>query len=484
MHRGGSTSGSLPCLDGRATIHDDPTTMNEKYAVVTYGCQMNDHDSELMEGILQGRGMVRTSLEQDADVVVFNTCCVREGAESRAMARVQSLLGAKRNRPGMVIAVAGCVAQEKKGALLDALPHVDLVIGTRDYPRLGELIDAVRATGERFVATDAIDTPLSFEARPTRRSALRAHVNITYGCNNSCTFCIVPKTRGPEWSRPLAEIVSEVSALAASGTREVLLLGQNVNSYRDAEGRDFADLLLALDQVPGIWRIRYTSPNPKDARDRHISAIAQCRSVMEHLHLPVQSGSDRILRLMRRSYNTARYRQIAARLRAENPLSALTTDVIVGFPTETEEDFALTMDLFAEMRFDSAYMFHYSPRPGTVSAETLPDDVPHRVKLDRLRRLMELQDRISSELMQAEIGRTHEVLVEGPSRKGEGQLCGRTRTDKTVVFDGPERLAGTLASVRITEVRSHTLVGEVDTTEAVEAGEGVANQPRPAAVLS
>jgi len=439
--------------------------MSEKYAVITYGCQMNDHDSEFMEGILASRGMTRTMDETEADVVVFNTCCVREGAESRALSRAQSLLGQKRLRPEMVIAIAGCVAQEKKSALLDAMPHVDLVIGTRDYPRLSELIDSVRSTGERFLATDSIDTPLTLESAPLRRSALKANVNITYGCNNSCTFCIVPKTRGAEWSRPLAQIVEEVRGLVAQGTREVMLLGQNVNSYRDDAKNDFADLLLALNEIDGLWRMRYMSPNPKDARDRHIAAIAQCEKVVEHLHLPVQSGSDRVLREMRRSYNTKRYRQIVSQFRAENAVSALTTDLIVGFPTETEEDFQMTLDLFEEIRFDAAYVFHYSPRPGTVSAETLKDDVPHHVKLKRLQRLMVVQDAISHEINLAEIGRTHEVLVEGPSRRGDGQLCGRTRTDKTVVFDGNERLVGQLVRVKVEEAFTYTLKGKIVTNE-------------------
>ncbi|MDX2175094.1 MAG: tRNA (N6-isopentenyl adenosine(37)-C2)-methylthiotransferase MiaB [Candidatus Sumerlaeia bacterium] len=438
------------------------------YAIITYGCQMNDHDSELMEGLLSRMGMSRCESEREADVAVFNTCCVREGAETRALARAQALVSSKRERPDMVIAIAGCVAQEKGERLLELLPHVDLVVGTRDYPRLPELVERVRASGERLVAIDSIDNPLTVQSPAVRRSALRANVNIMYGCNNSCTFCIVPKTRGPEWSRPLAQIVAEVRALVADGCREALLLGQNVNSYRDPEQHDFADLLHALDEVEGLWRIRYTSPNPKDARDRHISAIAACPKVMESLHLPVQSGSDRVLREMKRSYNTKRFRQIVERYRAENPVCALTTDVIVGFPTETEEDFQATMALFEEVRFDSAYMFHYSPRPGTASAETLRDDVPHHVKLERLRRLIDRQNAIGEEINQGEVGRVHEVLVEGPSRLGGGQLAGRTRTDKTVVFDGPERLAGTLTPVRIVRAAPFTLFGEAATREPAE----------------
>lgn len=441
--------------------------MSKTFAIITYGCQMNDHDSEIMEGLLRARGMERIPSEADADVVIFNTCCVREGAESRALQRCQSLSGPKRSRPDMVIALAGCVAQEKKQALLDAMPHVDIIVGTRDYPRLPALIESVRATGDRFVATDSIDSPLTMEqVAPPRPGALKAHVNIMYGCNNSCTFCIVPKTRGPEYSRPLEDVVAEVRTLAAAGTREVLLLGQNVNSYRDAEKRDFADLLHALNEIEGLWRIRYTSPNPKDARDRHIGAIAACDRVMESLHLPVQSGSDRVLRLMKRSYNTRRYRELVARYRNENPVSSLTTDVIVGFPGETEDDFRETMELFREIRFDTAFMFKYSPRPGTVSAETMKDDVPEDVKNRRLRELIDLQEAISVEINNAEVGREHEVLVDGLAKKSEGWLCGYTRTFKRIVFPGSERLIGERVMVRVTAAPSgHTLSGEVLTRE-------------------
>jgi tRNA-2-methylthio-N6-dimethylallyladenosine synthase len=435
--------------------------MSQTYAIVTYGCQMNDHDSELMAGLFASRGMTKVDDERQADLVVFNTCCVREGAEQRALSRMEALLSAKAERPSMVVALAGCVAQEQKGRLLDAYPNLDIVVGTRDYPRLADMAEQVRATGDRMVAVDSVDTPLVMDIRPLRADRLRARVNIMYGCNNTCTFCIVPTTRGREWSRPLPEVVREVEALVADGCREVQLLGQNVNSYRDGEKRDFADLLRALDAIDGLWRIRYMSPNPKDARERHISAISQCGKVMEQLHLPVQSGSDRILRLMKRSYSVRRYRQLVERYRAENPLSSLTTDVIVGFPGETEEDFLQTMALMEEIRFDQAFMFHYSPRPGTVSATTMTDDVPRTVKLERLRRLIAMQERITREINEAQAGIVHEVLVDGHARKGGGLLRGRSRTDKTVLFEGPERLMGTLAHVRITEARGHSLYGEL-----------------------
>jgi tRNA-2-methylthio-N6-dimethylallyladenosine synthase len=456
-----------PALVPGATVYRQETAapMSGSYCVVTYGCQMNEHDSEIMEGLLQRRGYTRTTDEFAADVVVYNTCCVREGAESRAMARCQSLLSAKRANPNMVIAMSGCVAQDQGRRLLDKMPHLDIVIGTRDYIRLPELIDRHLATGERIVATEDIDKPFSVNVEPMRNDGLRGYVNIMYGCNNRCTFCIVPKTRGEEWSRPLAEIVDEVRRAVDGGLREVMLLGQNVNSYMTEKREDFADLLYALNEIDGLWRIRYTTSNPKSCRDRHIGAVAACEKVMENLHLPVQSGNDRILRLMKRAYNSSRYRYLVDLFRAQNPLHALTTDIIVGFPSETEAEFEDTLRLVEEVRYDSAFMFMYSPRAGTVSAETMEDDVPLKVKKERVQRLIDLQEAISLEKNRAEVGREHEVLVEGPSKKDANMLQGRTRTDKRVVLSGHPRLVGSLVRVVITGGNGHTLLGEVKTSE-------------------
>lgn len=439
--------------------------MASTYCIVTYGCQMNEHDSEIMEGLLQARGYERTSDEFSADLVVFNTCCVREGAEARALARCQTLSSAKKSNPNMVIAMSGCVAQDQGRRLLDKIPALDIVVGTRDYIHLPELIDRNLDTGERLVAVEDIDKPFSVNATPMRLGGLSGFVNIMYGCNNRCTFCIVPKTRGDEYSRPLGEIVDEVRAMADQGYREVTLLGQNVNSYMTTEREDFADLLIALNEIDGIWRIRYTTSNPKSCRDRHIGAVAGCDKVMEHLHLPVQSGNDRVLRLMKRAYNSKRYRYLVDLFREQNPLHSLTTDIIVGFPTETDEEFEETLQLVREVRFDSAFMFMYSPRPGTVSAETMKDDVPLKVKKERVQRLIDLQEAISLEKNREEIGRIHEVLVEGPAKKDPTMLQGKTRTDKRVVFPGKGRLIGSLVDVRITDCNSHTLQGAVETQE-------------------
>ena len=439
--------------------------MADKYCIITYGCQMNEHDSEIMEGLLRMRGYERVGDEHKADVVVFNTCCVREGAENRAIARCESLRPAKENNPRMVIALSGCVAQDQGRRLLDRIPHLDLVVGTRDYIHLPELVEQYLVDGKRLVATEDIDKPLSINTVPMRQSGLRGFVNIMYGCNNRCTFCIVPKTRGEEWSRPVDDIVREVRGMVDHGYREVTLLGQNVNSYMTGKREDFADLLYALNELDGLWRIRYTTSNPKSCRDRHIGAVADCDKVMENLHLPVQSGNDRILRLMKRAYNAKRYRHLVSLFREQNPVHSLSTDIIAGFPTETDEEFAETLRLVEEVRFDSAFMFMYSPRAGTVSAETMRDDVPLRLKKARLQRLIELQESISAEKNREEAGRVHEVLVEGPSKKDPDALQGRTRTDKMVVFRGNRRLVGTLAQVQITGGSSHTLFAEVVTRE-------------------
>jgi len=425
---------------------------------------MNEHDSEIMAALLQNRGLTACEEPVNADLVLFNTCTVRDGAEHRAYARINSLKSAKRENPDMIIALCGCAAQDKGLELLDLFPHVDLVVGTRDYVKIDQLVDEVLRTGQRLVAIEDLDKPLSLPTIPVRRSGLKAFVNIMFGCNNRCTFCIVPQTRGVEYSRPLAEIADEVRALAQTGYREICLLGQNVNSYLDHARNDFADLLHALNEIDGIWRIRYTTSNPKSARSRHLNAVAQCQKVMENLHLPVQSGSNRVLRVMKRAYNIERYRELVGTYRSLCPDGSLTTDMIVGFPTESDEEFEETLRLTREMRYDQQFMFMYSPRRGTVAADTMTNDIPVAVKKERLTRLIDLQEKISIEVNRAEIGRTHQVLIEGPARRGD-DLMGRTRTDKTVVFPGSAELIGTLQNVRIDEAWAHTLKGTIQVSQ-------------------
>jgi len=408
------------------------------YVLINYGCQMNEHDSEIMEGLLVSRGWVRAGANGT------------EAAGGRGASSVE--------RADLYVR---SIAQEHRARLLERYDHLDLVIGTRDYVKLPDLVELRRNGGERMAVIDDIDKPFSVNVVPVRQSALKAYVTIMYGCDNLCAFCIVPQTRGHEWSRPLADIVAEARALAAGGYREIMLLGQNVNSYRDPDGRDFADVLYALNKIDGLWRIRYTTSNPKDCSDRHIRAVAECAKVCENLHLPVQSGSNSVLARMRRSYTRERYLEQVAIYREGNPISSLTTDLIVGFCGESDEEFADTLDLAERVRWDSAFMFAYSPRPGTYSATHLPDDVPHKVKLDRLARLIRRQEEIGLELNRAEVGRVHEVLVEGAARRGRGCMMGRTRTDKVVVFSGGDSLAGQLVRVKITEGQAHTLFGEV-----------------------
>ncbi|GAB4324114.1 MAG: tRNA (N6-isopentenyl adenosine(37)-C2)-methylthiotransferase MiaB [Candidatus Sumerlaeia bacterium] len=442
-------------LDAEATAR--PLT----YSLAWYGCQMSEHDAEQMDALMAARGWRRTDDEFGADIVVINTCTVRQGAEDRALARLQRLNGTKRRHPGKVIALCGCVAQKEGVELLDRFPFLDLVVGTRDFHELPRLIDLVRRRREPIVATDSCSLPIAVEAPSIRQNPVRAFVNIMFGCNNHCTFCIVPRVRGREVYRPLESILNEARDLAAQGYKEIYLLGQNVNSWKDAAARcDFSDLLAALDQITGLLRIRYTTSNPKDLRPRLIETVAGSRAVCENFHLPVQSGSSRVLRLMKRAYNRRQFLRLVARVREAIPDAVITTDIIVGFPGETDEDFRETLSLVEEVEFDSAFMFAYSPRPGTFAARSLPDDVPPEVKHDRLQRLIALQEGISARKNQALVGQTVEVLVDGPSRRYPHQVVGRTRGDKMVAFPGGTELVGRIVPVRIVRATSHSLVGE------------------------
>ena len=366
-HNSQSETPALPASEAELK----PTT----YHLVTYGCQMNDNDSEIMAGILEAHGMSRVSGEEDADLVVVNTCVVREGAEDRAVGRIRQMAPLKRRRKGMIIAVAGCMAQKDGAQLLERLPHVDMVVGTRDLFKIASLVDRFVASGERVVAIEDIDRPVFLDAQPVRRkSGVKALATIMYGCDNHCAYCIVPRVRGHEVSRPLPEIVEEVRDLAWRGFREVTLLGQNVNSYSH-DGRDFADLLEAIDALDGIDRVRFVTSHPKDCSDRLIAAMARLPKVCESIHLPAQAGSDEILKRMNRRYTREHYVALLGRIRQAMPGAAITTDLIVGFPGETEEDFERTAELLETARWDSAFIFMYSHRPGTP-ASRLDDTVP------------------------------------------------------------------------------------------------------------
>lgn len=425
-----------------------------KYKILTFGCQMNEHDSEVLAGLLEEKGYGRADRPEDADVVVFNTCCVRDSAEQRVMGHIGEAKRWKARHPNMVVAVAGCMPQQAGRAdeIRSKAPHVDIVLGTHNLGRFPKLLDQCLETREHvveIVPAGQAGASLPEVAPRRRKDDLKAWVTISLGCSNFCAYCIVPYVRGPERSRPPATILAEVRHLAGQGCKEITLLGQNVNTYgRDLpageaaalvmdgetpERPDFAALLRALDRVDGLARIRYMTSHPRDFSDRTIRAIAESAKVCEHFHLPVQAGSDRVLERMNRGYTRAHYLRLVEKIREQVPGSAITTDIIVGFPGETEEEFLDTMDLVRRVGYDGAFTFLYSPRRGTPAAR-FPDQVPLDVKKERLSRLIELQKEMGLAANEKWVGRTLEVMVDGPNEDDPSKLVGRTRTNKMVVF--------------------------------------------------
>jgi len=436
----------------------------KRYFVTTFGCQMNAHDSERIKGMLESIGLGEAASPAEADVIVFNTCTVREKPDQRFAAHLAQAAALKKGDPEKVIAVGGCYAEAQREHIFELYPYVDVAFGPGSIPHLGEWLGAGgEAPRGRFAEWDSFAGDL-----PTRRERrFQAWVQVSMGCNSKCSYCIVPAVRGREQSRRPGDIVAEVTALAADGVREVTLLGQNVNSWgRDlapAIQTEFGELLRAVDAVPGIARVRFTSPHPKDFRDPVIAAVAECEAVCEHVHLPLQSGSSRVLKRMRRTYDRERYVRLAEKLRAAIPDLAITTDVIAGFPGETEADFRETLEVVEEVRYDGAFTFVFSPRRGTEAA-VMPEQVPDEVKRERVERLIEAVQRIALERNRERVGGTEDVLVEGPSRTDPSLLRGRTRRNTTVNFCGTAQ-AGELVAVRIEEATSTTLRG----TEAVLA---------------
>ena len=418
--------------------------------IETYGCQMNVSDSELMLGVLAREGYVRTDDPADADVMLVNTCAVRDHAEQRVLGRMGELK--RHKRPGDILGVVGCMAQRLGPTLLERVPQVDLVIGPDGYRGLPELIARARG-GERAADVDFKAWEHYEDVPPVRADSVSAFVTVQRGCDYRCTFCIVPMTRGPERSRKLADVVNEVTRLAGSGTTEVTLLGQTVNSYHDGES-DFADLLRAVGTVAGIRRVRFTSPYPTDFTPRVLEAMAATRTVCEHVHLPVQSGSSRVLKRMLRRYDRARFLEVVAALRQAMPGIALSTDIIVGFPGETEDEFQETLALVAEVGFDDAYTFKYSVREGTPAVR-LKDHVTDDVQAERLERLIALVRSGARRKNIALVGSTHEVLVEGRAKRG-GLLQTRTRTNKVALVDGPDEWMGSYRRVRFTGTTGST----------------------------
>jgi tRNA-2-methylthio-N6-dimethylallyladenosine synthase len=430
-----------------------------RYHVTTFGCQMNAHDSERIKGMLESLGLGEAATPADADVVVFNTCTVREKPDTRLAAYLGNAGALKRERPDLVVAVGGCYAEAQRERIFAQYPFVDVAFGPGSIPHLGEWIAAGGYAVERgrFGTHEhfAADLPLRGERR------FQAWVQVSMGCNSACAYCIVPAVRGREQSRRPGDVVAEVSQLARSGVREVTLLGQNVNSWgRDlapAIRTEFGELLRACDGVPGIDRIRFTSPHPKDFREPVISAMTECASVCEHVHLPAQAGSSRVLKAMRRTYDRSRYLRLVERLREAIPDLALGTDLIVGFPGETDSEFEETISLVEEVEFDSAFTFIFSPRSGTEAA-SLPDPVPEEAKHDRLERLVEVVQRVAARKNAQRVGRVEEVLVEGPSRTDPALLRGRTRRNTTVNFAGTAA-SGSLVDVLVEGSTSTTLRG-------------------------
>jgi tRNA-2-methylthio-N6-dimethylallyladenosine synthase len=438
--------------------------MTRRFHVRTFGCQMNEHDSERLAGMLTAEGLEATDDPEAADVIVLNTCCIRENADNRLYGHLGNLKALKARRPGLQIAVGGCLAQKDGPRILERAGHVDVVFGTHNLTRASALLQQARRDGPVVeIVEEQLGDPSTLPAQ--RASTHSAWVTIQIGCDNSCTFCIVPIVRGAEVSRRVGDVVREIEALAADGVSEVTLLGQNVNSY----GRDlgagqykpqFADLLRAIDAIDGIRRIRYTSPHPKDLRPETIAAMAECDAVCEQLHLPLQAGSDRTLARMHRGYTAERYLTRLDAARHAIPDLAVTTDIIVGFPGETEADFERTLDVVDAAAFDAAYTFVFSPRPGTPAA-TLDDEMlPTEVTQERMRRLTDVVERHALERHQARVGRTEEILVDGLSKRDASRVSGRTRQGKLVHVPAGDGLdPGRYARVRVTDAAPHWLTG-------------------------
>lgn len=439
-------------LDGRK-----PT-----YYIETYGCQMNEHDSEKIAGILESCGYVSSADKLSANIIFFNTCCVRDHAEKKVFGNIGALKKVKDDNPSLILGVCGCMMQQKEVAdkLFKRFPYLDIVFGTNELHMLPNLLEKV-LNGERIELVRQMDGEIA-EGLPVRRiDNVSQFVTIMYGCNNFCSYCIVPYVRGRERSRSVESIVNEIKRLAANGVKEITLLGQNVNSYySEADNADFPALLRAVCRVEGIERVRFMTSHPKDLSNGLIAAMAEEEKVCPHIHLPVQSGSDRILKLMNRCYDRERYFSVVDKLKAAVPGVELTTDIIVGFPGETEEDFAATLDMVEKMGYSAAYTFKYSPRKGTKAAE-MDEQISEDVKKERLKRLNSAVEKGLKEGSKKYIGQEGEVLVEGCDHRGETMAYGKLPCFKMVYFKGDESMIGSLRRVRITGITKNSLVGEL-----------------------
>ena len=437
--------------------------MKKKAFIGVYGCQMNISDAERMEGQLVTIGYERTENMEAADLILLNTCCVRETAEDKVYGKIGEIKHLKREKPSLIFGITGCMAQKEGDALIKRAPHIDFVLGTNKVHELTHVIQEVEADkGGHVVDVLLGDTELPDDVPVQRGGRLSAWVPIMYGCNNFCTYCIVPYVRGRERSRLPEDVVKEVEEAAAKGFKEVTLLGQNVNSYgKDHKKADFADLLQMVDKVRGIERVRYMTSHPKDLSDKVIGIIKNSEHICEHFHLPVQYGSNKILKAMNRVYTVEQYRELVKKIRAAIPAASITTDLIVGFPGETEEDFADMLSFLREIRYDAAYTFLYSKRSGTPAA-VMEQQVDEACKKERLHKLMEVQNQISLENNEKLQGQSVEVMVEGPSRTDASVWTGRTRTNKIVLWDkGDWEKEGDLVQIRVTHPQTWVLKGEL-----------------------
>jgi tRNA-2-methylthio-N6-dimethylallyladenosine synthase len=441
--------------------------MSRKVYIRTFGCQMNEYDSAKIADVLaQSEGAVPTDDPAQADIILFNTCSVREKAQEKVFSDLGRLRQLKRERPELVIGVGGCVASQEGQSIVTRAPYVDVVFGPQTLHRLPELIELRRHTGRSQVDISFPEIEKFDHLPPARVDGASAFVSIMEGCSKYCSFCVVPYTRGEEVSRPFEDVLVEVAGLAEQGVREVTLLGQNVNAYRGAmpgSDQDFADFALLLEyvaEIPGIERIRYTTSHPKEFTQRLIDAHARIEKLVDHVHLPVQSGSDRILAAMKRGYTALEYKSIIRRLRAARPDICLSSDFIVGFPGETHDDFGRTMQLIEDIGFDASFSFVYSARPGTPAAD-LEDPTPQQVKLARLQQLQASIDANAQRISASMVGSRQRVLVEGPSRKNPAELAARTGNNRVVNFPGPASLIGQLVEVEIAAALPHSLRGRL-----------------------
>jgi tRNA-2-methylthio-N6-dimethylallyladenosine synthase len=434
------------------------------YSISTFGCQMNENDSERLAGMLNAMGYTETGDIQQSDIILYNTCCVRENAELKVYGHLGALKKLKRENPDLVIAVCGCMMQQSEVVehIRQKYGHVDLIFGTHNLYRFPELLHKALVHKETVIDIWESSGVIAENMPITRKESVKAWITVMYGCNNFCSYCIVPYVRGRERSRRVDDIVNEVKTLGRQGYKEITLLGQNVNSYgKDfGDSTDFADLLEKVNEVEGISRIRFMTSHPKDLSDKLIEAMRNCEKVCEHLHLPVQAGSSKVLKEMNRKYTKEQYLDLVSRIRARIPGISLTTDIIVGFPGETEEDFEDTLSVLKQVRFDMAYTFLYSKRTGTPAAKR-PEQVPEEIKKQRFDRLLEVQNKISKEINDGLLHKEVEVLVEGLSKNSARKYSGRTRTNKIVNFKGSNELVGKLVKVRIEKIHTWSLEGTI-----------------------